>query len=73
MQYLGSKLGVTHADLAVLAPKLSAQLTEAMGSGGNSDGSKKRKKEDGQETDAGAAAKKKVAAPKANRKRAAEA
>ena len=74
MQYLGSKLGVTHADLAALAPKLSAQLSEAMGSGGNSDGSKKRKKEktDGQQEAEAATAKKKAPAVRANKKRAAE-
>ena len=32
-QYLGSNLGVTHADLASLEHKLSAQISEAKGSG----------------------------------------
>ena len=44
-QYLGSNLGVSHADLASLEHELSAQISEAKGSGGNSGPSRKRKKD----------------------------
>lgn len=37
MQYLGSKLGVTHADIARLSPKLGSQISEALGSAIGSD------------------------------------
>ncbi len=42
MQYLGSKLGVTHSDIVSLSSKLASQISEAQGQSGGSDLSRKR-------------------------------
>lgn len=43
LQFCGSTLGITRADLAAISPKLGSQIAEYVNVGASSEGSRKRK------------------------------